>query len=370
MAESRTTLAAEIAAELELSLPKAAEALATRLRLSEELRHTLARSGLVRPYAVSEHDTSTLDISGVAASSATLPAFGGLLYGASIQSHRLRLMQHDILDASEEVRAHIGDLDFYESGQRLRWKVRQHMYELLDELVGTTQPPRLILLDLPIFVSRSEEANREQIEEVQEEWLAMVDAINTFWRTHVDLLFPINPDGVLIASVRRQSGLPLFVALHNNADTSPDLVDESLGAFVRLHWSRLRQAGMSRLLERMLTTHTRTIAYAFEDLHLDPRWQPYELHHSGILGFFMRAGSQTPVWHVQVVGHRSQWTSEMLDRLAAAVARATLAEGEGAEPLPLWYARRLASFPQPMLVLFRNLVGEQLESDSTGESTP
>jgi hypothetical protein len=370
MEETRTTFAAELAAELELSLPAAADALAQKLRLSEQLRQRLAASGIVRQYAVPRHDTTTLDVTGVAVSSTTLPAFGGLLYGTSIHAHRLKLAQRSILEASEQVRVHVGDLDYYESGQRLRWKHTQHTYELLDELVTSPEPPQVVLLDLPIFVSRGEEANREQIEEVQEEWLEMVDGINQFWRARIDRLLPINSSGILIASVRKQAGFPLFIAVHNNAQTSPDEVNPDLSEFFRSEWTHLRQAGMSRLLDSLLSAHTRTIAYAFEDLQLDPRWQPYELHHSGILGFYLRVSAQAPVWHVQVVGHRTQWTTAMLDHLALAITKATLSEGERAEPLPLWYARRLAKFPQPMLMVFRDLAQERISMQTAGGTIP
>ncbi|HLZ22219.1 MAG TPA: hypothetical protein VKQ30_08870, partial [Ktedonobacterales bacterium] len=101
-----------------------------------------------------------------------------------------------------------------------------------------------------------------------------------------------------------------------------------------------------------------------EDLHLDPRWQPSELHHSGILGFFMRASDQSPIWQVQVAGHRTQWSSERLDQIAITLSQVTLASGKHAEPLPLWYARRMATFPRPMLAVFRDLADEAIRAGS------
>jgi hypothetical protein len=120
---------------------------------------------------------------------------------------------------------------------------------------------------------------------------------------------------------------------------------------------------MSRLVNMLLRPRSRTIAYALEDLHPDPRWQPDELHHSGILAFFMRAGEQTPIWQIQVAGHRTQWTSEMLDELARAVAQVTLGAGRDAEPLPLWYARRLATFPKAALTVLRDVAAQHVAAD-------
>lgn len=362
--ESRTTLAAEIAAELELTLPKAAERLAEKLRHVKTLNADLARLGLVRRLAApenDENDATVHDICGISVSAVSLPAFGGLLFGTTVHAHRLRMAQRSILDASEQVRVHMGDLDFYESGQRLLWKQTQHLFEMIGELARQPEPPRIILLDQPILMSRGQEGTRKLIEEVQEEWLEMVGVVNDFWRRNVPQCVPFAPDGVIIASVVTQNAMPLFLALHNNPETSADTIDTALPAYIHTEWTRLRQAGMTRILDALLPPRSRTIAYAFEDLNLDSRWQPSELHHSGILGFFLRAGPQTPVWQVQIAGHQTQWTSEQLDSLASEICQATLGSGGKAEPLPLWYARRLAAFPRSMLEVFRELARERLD---------
>ena len=359
--ENRTTLAAEIAAELEFALPKAAQGLAARLRQIKALNAELARLGLVRRLVIADDDTTTYDICGIAASASSLPAFGGLLYGTAVHAHRLHLAQRTIQDASEQVRVHMGDLDFYESGQRLRWKQTQHLFEMVGEFVEQPVAPRIILLDQPILMSRSQEGSRKQIEEVEEEWLAMVDGVNGFWRSNLSRCYPLTADGVIIASVVTQNALPLFLALLNNAKTSADAIDAALPEYVHAQWTRLRQAGIGRMLDALLPPRSRTIAFAFEDIQLDPRWQPSALHNSGIQGFFLRAGAQTPIWQVQVAGHQSEWTSERLDSVARAICQATLGSGSHAEPLPLWYARRLAAFPRNMLEVFRDLAREQLD---------
>ncbi|MGH2503787.1 MAG: hypothetical protein ACRDID_14855 [Ktedonobacterales bacterium] len=369
MEENRTTLAAEIAAELEFALPTAASSLAEKLQLSETLRATLKRFQLIRSLALPgqhlEHDTTTHDVCGVAASVASLPAFGGLLYGTIAHAHRLHLRQRAILDASEQARVHVGDLDFYESGERLHWLQTRHLYELIDELLAEREPPRILLLDQPLFISRGQEGNREMIEEVEEELVAMSDTVNGFWKRNLPKLYPLASEGVSIASLSTQNPYHLFVALHNNPATSPDPVAPEAPTFIRSEWKRLRKSGMARLLDGLLTPGSRSVAYAFEDLKLDPRWQPTELHHSGILSFYLRAGPQTPIWQVQIAGHRTQWTSERLDALALAICQVTLGTGRKAEPLPLWYARRLAIFPHSMLEVFRDLAQERLMLEAT-----
>jgi hypothetical protein len=362
MEQTRTTLASEIAAELEVSLKSASQRLARKLQQSQRLQQALQASGVIHAFPLPQNETAVLDIAGVASSSATLSAFGGLLYGFNIHAHQLKLQQQHVLDAREQVRVHMGDLDFYESSLRLRWKLIQHMYELLNEIISARTPPQVILLSLPILVSRDEAGNREQTEEVQEEWTDMVSAINSFWSSQLHRLFPFNPEGCMVASIQTSAAWSLFVALKNNPNTSPDETTADLAELIQREWLGLRQVGMSRLLYQLLSPHSRTVAYALEDLKLDPRWQPAELHHSGILGFSMRARARTPVWQVQVVGHRTQWSAAMLDRLATAITQATLVEGENAQPLPLWYAERLARFSSAILHVFRDLAEEQMAS--------
>jgi hypothetical protein len=79
----------------------------------------------------------------------------------------------------------------------------------------------------------------------------------------------------------------------------------------------------------------------------------------------MRAGPRTPIWQVQIAGHRTQWTTERLDRLASEICQVTLGSGGKAEALPLWYARRLAAFPRSMLEVFRELASERLDAPDT-----
>lgn len=370
MSESRTTLAAEIAAELEVNLDGAAQRLAGKLHRSQQFQRMLRLYGLVRPYALPEHETSTLDMTGIAGAASVLPAFGGLLYGTSIHAHRLKLAQRTILDASEEVRVHVGDLDFYENRRRLRWKLIQHMYELLDEIISGPHPPQFILLNLPILIAREEAGNREQLEQVQEEWDAMLQAINGFWKRHLNRLFPFNPEGAWVASLQPSIAWSAFVALKNNPQTSPDEINSDLAAYIKNEWSGLRQMGMSRLLHHLLTPQARTIVYSMEDSGLDERWQPYELHHSGILGFLLRARASTPIWQVEVAGHRTQWTSAMFDQLATIITQTTFIEGEEAEPLSLWYAKQLATFPPAMLTLFRELAREQIDKEQADVKHP
>ena len=171
MTEPHDTVAAEIAAELELTLPKAAERLAEKLRHVKTLNADLARLGLVRRLAApenDENDATVHDICGISGVGILAPEHSVASSWTTVHAHRLRMAQRSILDASEQVRVHIGSGS--ESGQRLLWKQTQHLFEMIGELARQPEPPRIILLDQPILMSRGRET-RKLIEEVQEEWL-------------------------------------------------------------------------------------------------------------------------------------------------------------------------------------------------------
>jgi len=355
-----STLADEVAAEIELGLPETARRAADRLHRLSEIAARLARDGLVRRLTVDPHDTSHLEVVGIAAARSSIPAFGGFLYGASALAHGLRTSRTEVLDAWEISRIKMGDMDHFGKDDRMRWQQLLLIYEVLETSLeeGRSQ---IILLDLPLFISRREEATVSEDTMIAAEWEELESRVNTFWVRHLSQIYPFSKNGVVIASLRSHSATSLFSALLKNPNTSPDPVNKELAQLVQQEWTLLRQLGQSRLLDRVLTPSTRSIAYSYEDLDLDPRWQPRELHHVGILGLFMRARRQTGIWHIQVPGHRTQWSSEALDRLGVNLVRATLYDDGSAIPLSLWYAKQLVRFPRELLLAYRECIGEELK---------
>ena len=357
----RSTLVDEVAAEIELSLPETARRASGRLHRLDEIAARLAHDGLVRRLTVDPHDSSHLEVVGISTARASIPAFGGLLYGASALAHGLQIARTDVLDAWEISRVKVGDLDYFGKDNRIRWQQLLLVYEVLEALLEESHP-RIILLDLPLFISRREEATVSEDAMIAAEWEELEGRVNAFWVDHLSQIYPFSPDGVVIASLRSHSATSLFAALFRNPNTTPDPVNKELGRLVQQEWTLLRQLGQSRLLNRVLSPSTRSIAYSYEDLDLDPRWQPRELHHVGILGLFMRARRRTGIWHIQVPGHRTQWSSEALDRLGVNLIRATLYDDRSAIPLPLWYAKRLVRFPRELLLAYRECIGEELKT--------
>jgi hypothetical protein len=358
----QSTLADEVAAEIELGLPQAAHRAVQRLGRLNEVASRLAGGGLVRKLPVDPFDSSHLEAVGVSTASATRPAFGGLLYGASALAYGLRMARTDVVDAWQVSRVQVGDTDFFGKDERIRWKQLLLVYEILEVLLQERRP-QLILLDLPLFISRREEATVANDPMIAAEWAEIESHVNGFWQRNFNRVYPFEPHGAVLASLRTHSATSLFSALLKNPATSPDPLQEELVSFVRQNWALLGQLGQARLLDRVLVPSTRSCAYSYEDLDLDPRWQPQELHHVGILGLFLRAHHRTGVWHLQVPGHRTQWSPEALDGLGVNLVRATLFDSSRALPLPLWYARQFARFPEELLMAYQQRIEEELKSD-------
>ena len=96
---------------------------------------------------------------------------------------------------------------------------------------------------------------------------------------------------------------------------------------------------------------------------MDPRWQPSALHSVGILGMFLRARQQTEIWHIQVPGHKTQWSTEALDRLAYDMIQATLYDDRNSLPLPLWFAKKNVRFPKELLMAYREGIEKELKQN-------
>jgi hypothetical protein len=355
-----STLADEIAAEIEIGLPDAAQRTALRLKKLGGLVNGLKDAGLVKKINIDPHDSSPLEIVGLSTTATTQTAFGGLLYGVSALSYGLKISQSDILDSWQASRVNVGDIDYSGIEERIRWKQFSLAYTILKNLLDENRI-QLILLDLPLFISRREEATIFDDVNINAEWRDLEEQVNTFWKENLNRLFPFNPKGKLIASLRPHSVSSLFSAFYNNRNTSPDDISSELFELLQKEQKSINQLGQSRIMERILTSNTRSVAYSYEDLDLDPRWQPQELHQAGILGLFMRAHNNTDIWHIQIPGHKSLWPSEAIDFLTQRLIRSTLYDNSNAVPLPLWYAQKMVRFPKELLVAYREQITKELK---------
>jgi hypothetical protein len=354
-----SSLADEVAAEIELGLPIAAKNAADRLKALGETAKKLGDLGLARSIKEPPVVINDLSVAGVSTTNITIPAFGGLLYGVSSIAQVMRLSGSDILESWDIARVKMGDIDFYGKQERLTWQQLALTFDVLEALIEEKKS-QIILMDLPLFISRREEAVIADDSSVQDEWDMLVSRINEFWEKHLQKVFPFNPEGIMIGSLRSHSATSLFSALKKNPESSPDDSGIKLSNYIVDHWSQCQQLGQSRLLAQVLKPSSRSIAYSYEDLDMDPRWQPSALHDVGILGMFVRARQRSEIWHLQVPGHKSQWSSLSLDKFVYFIVQATLYDDKNALPLPLWFARKNVKFPKELLLAYREGIEKEL----------
>src|SRR3990170_823126 len=211
----KSTLADEAIAEIELGLQQTAQRAASRLVKLKEVSTRLSELELAHQLMPDPYDTSQIVMAGVSAAATTLPAFGGLLYGAIALGHVTHLSGSDVLDSWQVTRVKLGDIDFFGRDERIRWQQIRLAYRVLESLIKNPKV-RIILLDLPLFISRREEVTVSEDPMISEEWSEFVDDINTFWSRFTDRFYPFNPEGIIIASLRSHAASSLFAALNNN----------------------------------------------------------------------------------------------------------------------------------------------------------
>jgi hypothetical protein len=355
----QSTLADEAIAEIELGLQQTAQHAASRLAKLKEISAGLSKFGLAHQIETNPIDTSPIVIAGVSTSATSIPAFGGLLYGASALGHVIHMDGSDILNSWQVTRVKFGDIDLYGQNERIHWQQIRLAYQVMESLIENNQI-KLILLDLPLFISRREGVTVSEDIMIAQEWSEFMAEINGFWSRFTEQLYPFNPDGKIIASIRSHAGSSLFGALNNNQLTTPDPVNTGMASYLTENWSILLQLGQSRILDRLLQGSSRSVAYSYEDLNLDPRWQPGILSQIGILGFFMRARSKVSVWHIQIPGHKTQWSVDSLDQLSRKVMHSTLFDEETALPLPLWFAKQSVGVPKALLQVYQESIRKEL----------
>lgn len=356
----RTTIAAELAAELELGLKDSARRAAERLLNLNDIVSQLREIGFSRKVTDRDTVTAPQKIVAVSTASSTMPALGGVLYGVSALAQGMEIVGADILDSWHATRVTTGDIDLLNQDERIYWHTLRLAYELLEQVM-TEKQVALILLDFPLFISRREQTTVFDSELAEDEWQLLEQTINQFWKKYLPKLFPFDPFGPMIVSIRSHSATSIFAALRENPATSSDAEGQIVGKFIQQNWDDIRKLGQSRILERVIRHSSRTLAYSFEDLDADPRWHPAQLHQVGIIGLFMRAHKNTAIWHLQIPGHRTQWQSEQLDQLVGQLIAATLYDQARALPLPLWFAKQYVHFPPEILIAYSQAIQEELK---------
>jgi len=347
-------LARALAAAMSLRLPGTVGKIANKMRYIDSKAPHLVRGGIIRSIEARTFDR--VYAVGVSSKSRSMPALGGILYGAAALRHDVVVTGNQVTEGFQDSRVDINDMNFLDATERLAWKEYILVYRLLTDLMDSDTRPDVIFIDIPLLVPRAEQSLSLAEPDVEEEWHELIEVMEAFWQRFLPSIFPNDPDGPFLVSLqsRRDLNAAVLNALREKgAAGSPEVINPEAVDLVQSEWLQLRKAGVLRFLRGALRAGHRTAAYYYEALGRQmKRFEPRTVANHGLIGFHIQVGLRTSIWKLETVGARGQWDSKALDKLASMVAFLTLNDNPRMKPLPLWYAEELVKMPREVLYTY------------------
>lgn len=339
-------LAQEMTAQIQLGLPGTVGQLARQLRSIDRIAPQLKAGGLVRRLEV-DRERQRRAV-GVAVAHRTIGAFGGLLYGAAALGHELTATGGDISHSRQLSRMDVGDMSLLESDRRLKWKCYGLVYDLLEELFTTDDRPELLILDVPLVLSRADYAqilnDPATDAQLKRDIAALKERLDGFWDRWVDRCYPFDPEGPKVVSLHRgRFGGLLKLLEKRGAEVSPDPIEAEVEELIRTKWVDVLSVGIDRVLRGILVPEHRTAAFDQDQDRLDKDAFPRAIVDRGRLAFHYLTGLRGQPVYVETLGSASAWVdrggADVLDALAGDLLALTYFDARHAVPLPLWYAQ-------------------------------
>jgi len=344
-------LARALAAAMSLRLPGTVGKIANKMRYIDSKASLFVRGGIIR--SIESRRFDRVYAVGVSSKSRSMPALGGILYGAAALRHDVVVAGNQVTEGFQDSRVDINDMNFLDASERLVWKEYILVYRLLTDLMDSDTRPDVIFVDIPLLVPRAEQSLSLAEPDVEEEWRELIDVMEAFWQRFLPSIYPNDSNGPFLVSLqsRRDLNAAVLNALREKgAAGSPEAINTEALDLVQREWTQLRRVGVIRFLRGALRAGHRTAAYYYEALGRQmKRFEPRTVANHGLIGFHIQVGLRTPIWKIETVGAPGQWDSEALDKLASMTAFLTLNDNPQMKPLPLWYAEELVKMPREVL---------------------
>ncbi|MEU8091695.1 hypothetical protein [Micromonospora chalcea] len=344
-------LARALAAAMSLRLPGTVGKIANKMRYIDSKAPLFVRGGIIR--SIESRRFDRVYAVGVSSKSRSMPAMGGILYGAAALRHDIVVSGNQVTEGFQDSRVDINDMNFLDASERLAWKEYILVYQLLTDLLDSDTKPDVIFVDIPLLVPRAEQSLSLAEPDVEEEWRELIEVMEAFWQRFLPSIYPNDPNGPFLVSLqsRRDLNAAVLNALREKGPAgSPETISSEALDLVQSEWVQLRRVGVLRFLRGSLRAGHRTAAYYYEALGRQmKRFEPRTVANHGLIGFHIQVGLRTPIWKIETVGAPGQWDSEALDRLASITAFLTLNDNPRMKPLPLWYAEQLVMMPREVL---------------------
>lgn len=344
-------LARALAAAMSLRLPGTVGKIANKMRYIDSKAPLFVRGGIIR--SIESRRFDRVYAVGVSSKSRSMPALGGVLYGAAALRHDIVVSGNQVTEGFQDSRVDINDMNFLDASERLAWKEYILVYQLLTDLLDSDTKPDVIFVDIPLLVPRAEQSLSLAEPDVEAEWRELIEVMEAFWQRFLPSIYPNDPNGPFLVSLqsRRDLNAAVLNALREKGPAgSPEAISSEALDLVQSEWVQLRRVGILRFLRGALRAGHRTAAYYYEALGRQmKRFEPRTVADHGLIGFHIQVGLRTPIWKIETVGAPGQWDSEALDRLASITAFLTLNDSPRMKPLPLWYAEQLVMMPREVL---------------------
>lgn len=327
-----------IVANIQLGLPATVSKLSSKMRFIDKTAPLLKEAGIIRNIELIK--PLNIRACGIATSSRTTNAFGGILYVAGAVRQDVLIENGTIYKTRQESTVELDEIDDLDIQKKLKYVNIINTYKLLDELMEDTEKPELVMVDTPLLLERADAPldNRVDVKEIYDRCKTV---IKNFWMKHKDNIYPYKENGVKVVSVgNKRFGAIIFALTEDKIQFIPDTINKNMVGKItdEKYMNKLKNVGIKRLLHGVLVKRTRTAAFQFDGINKDSRLEPEELRDLGLMGMHIKAGNSTPPLLIEMLGTINDWSTDMLDELAAQVMTLITFDQSKAKPLPLWYA--------------------------------
>lgn len=349
-------LIGNLAVVTQLHLPGTAGRLAQQVRDLERVAPLFARAGLVRK--VHRPSPLTVNVAGIATlTPSPYRVMGGFLYAAGAVRLDLIVKDNRVTTGAQDSVCEIDDIDYEDQRLRLALISIRQAYELADVAMRDGERRDLIIMDCPLLISRAMIAPRDHATHQghRRAFEAALEAVETFWSTHRQRMFPWAEDGPVLVSVGSgRFGMILELAaqdlrtpLGRSFVLAAEGVDGQQFAAAEDQVAAILNIGERRFLQGLLGPFTRTAAYRLNIQ--SPGMEPEKLAAQGVVGFHYKGAQGTSARLAHALGPPERLSASALDRIAGVLMSLSAVGGERAEPLPLMLAERELKPLEPFL---------------------
>ena len=345
-------LSRALAAAMSLRLPGTVGKIANKMRYIDGKAPLFVEGGIIRGIEARRFDR--IHAVGVSSRSRSMPALGGILYGAAALRHDIIISGNEVTEGFQDSRVDINDMNWLDASERLAWKEYILVYRLLSDLMDADARPDIVFIDTSLLVPRAEQSLSLAEPDVEEEWQELIEAMEGFWQRYLPSIYPNDPEGPYLVSLQSKKDLNAAVlnaVREKGIEGSPEPISREAIQLVQDEWVQLRRVGVLRFLRGALRAGHRTAAFYYEALGRQmKRFEPRAVANHGLIGLHLQVGLRTPIWKLETIGSPGQWDTAALDDLASLTAFLTLHDNPYIKPLPLWYAEQLVKMPREVLV--------------------